>query len=351
MLPKCTMFAALIMLLAAANAPARTWTSATGALQIEAELIEKLADGTVVLKRADGVTIETKPEKFSKADQEYIRQWTPAADPAKEGPAKQDETPKKEDVPEKSDSALSPDEAAAVGKIKSAQVKAAVQSYEELEKKLSAAQAAKQKQYCEKLAGMLEDALKEATAADNLDDALAIRNAVQALKSGREPPLPGMAATDTVKGRGGADKKDEQRPVFFVSYNFPSRMIGDDMRLTTEKDKGAFIIRPGLSGAGTISLESVRIPGSYLAVPKVVARQGANNLTLDTVGDDANQKRRASFKKRPGVADRNCVSLESASMPGLFIRHREFVFLVTLLGDTAEDRQCATFRLMDAPPN
>ena len=332
----------LIAALAAADSSARTWSSASGAFRIDAELIEKRADGTVVLRRSDGAAIETKAEKLSKDDQDYIRQWTPGGDAAKGG-----EVPKAENA----GSALSPETAAAVAKIKSAEVKVAVQAYEEAEKELSAAQAAKQKQYCEKLAGMLEEALKEATSAGNLDDALAIRNAVQALKSGQEPPLPGMAATDPAKGRGGADKKDEPRPVFIVSFNFRDRMIGDDMTLTTEKDKAAFFIRPGLSGKGTISIESARNPGSYLAVPKVVFRQGANNLTLETVGDDANEKRRASFKKRPGVADRTCVSFESVSMPGFFIAHRQFIFLVTQLADTAVDRQNATFKLTEAPQN
>ena len=179
---------ALLLGLGGSDALARTWNSASGAFKIEAELIEKRADGTIVLKRTDGTTIETKAAKLSKADQEYIRQWTPGAETVNGA-----EVPKAEDAAENSGSALSPDVAAAVAKLKSAEAKSAVSEYEEAEKKLSAAQAAKQKEYREKLAGMLEDVLKEATAAGNLDDALAIRNAIKALSTGEEPALAAAA--------------------------------------------------------------------------------------------------------------------------------------------------------------
>ena len=180
---------ALLLGLGASEAAARTWNSASGVFKIEAELIEKRADGTVVLKRTDGATIQTKAEKLSKADQDYIRQWTPGGEAANGG-----EVPKAEDAAENSGSALSAGAAAAVAKIKSAEAKAAVKEYEGAEKKLSAAQAAKQKEYREKLAGMLEDGLKEATTAGNLDDALAIRNAIKALGTGEEPVLAGAGA-------------------------------------------------------------------------------------------------------------------------------------------------------------
>ena len=181
---------AMLVGLGPSEALARTWNSASGAFKIDAELIEKRADGTVILKRADGTSVETKAEKLSKADQDYIRQWTPGGDAAKEAPAKEIEAPKTEEESSESGTPLNPEAAAAIGKIKSAAAKAAVQAYEEADKKLSAAQAAKQKDYRDKLAGMLEEALKEATAAGNLDDALAIRNAVKALRGGQEPPLP-----------------------------------------------------------------------------------------------------------------------------------------------------------------
>ena len=184
MLRQGMMAIALLLALGASDALARTWNSANGAFKIEAELIEKRPDGTVILKRADGTSVETKAEKLSKDDQDYIRKWTPGAD-ADERPAQEGEDPK--DVPEKPGSALNPEAVAAIGKIKSAEVKAAVQAYEETEKQLSAAQVAKQKEYREKLADMLEVALKEATTAGNLDDALAIRDTIKALKSGAEP--------------------------------------------------------------------------------------------------------------------------------------------------------------------
>src|SRR5262245_50420745 len=130
--------AMLLVELAVAPATARTWTSATGAVQIEAELIEKRADGTVVLKRADGVTIETKPEKFSAADQEFIRQWKP---PAAAKPL-DGSTPKTDGS--EAGTLLEPEEKEALDKIKTAGAKAAIQAYEQREKELRDSYVAKQ---------------------------------------------------------------------------------------------------------------------------------------------------------------------------------------------------------------
>ena len=177
----------LLLVLLTADAPGRTWTSASGALKMDAELVQKRADGTVVLKRADGTVLELKPEKFSAADQDYIRQWTPGGNPP-QGQVKPENKPQPADGPADSESVLSDEEQEAVEKIKSAQAKAAVRAYQEKEGELSAALAAKQKDYREKLAVMFEDALKEAAGAGNLDDAVALRSAIQSLRKGEDPP-------------------------------------------------------------------------------------------------------------------------------------------------------------------
>ncbi|MCE9556561.1 MAG: hypothetical protein K8T91_24695 [Planctomycetes bacterium] len=176
--------APFLLLLGASHALARTWVSANGAFKIEAELLEKRSDGTIILKRADGTNIETKLEKLSKADQEYIQSWKPAT-----GVAPMDNPFELQGAVEISAPALSPEELEAAGKIKSASAKQALKSYEETEQKLGAAHRAKEKEFREKYIGLLEQCLKEATSSGNLDDAVAIRNAIKALKAGEQPPV------------------------------------------------------------------------------------------------------------------------------------------------------------------
>jgi len=180
---KCTFFIALLLasLSGAHTSQARTWNSATGTFQIEAELVEKRADGTVVLKRADGVTIETKLEKLSAADQDYIKQWNAPPVAKESDPFEEGATPISGQI------VLNAEQQAALGKIKSSESKAAVLAYQQQAKVLHDTYAAKQKEYREKLASLLEEALKEAAVAGDLDDALAIRTAIQALKAGQEP--------------------------------------------------------------------------------------------------------------------------------------------------------------------
>jgi len=174
--------AVLLAVSTTTEAPARTWTSATGTFQVEAELIEKGTDGTVVLKRKDGVTLKTKLEKLSKVDQEYVRQWKPSGD------EKHGDDLFGGEAPDVADGVVSPEEKSAFGKIKSVSAQSAIQAYEKREKELKETYTAKQKEYGQKLAGLLEEALKEATAAGDLDDALVLRNAIVALRRGEQPP-------------------------------------------------------------------------------------------------------------------------------------------------------------------
>lgn len=185
---------ALLSVLGASEALARTWVSANGEFKMEAELVEKRSDGTLVLKRTDGAKIETKPEKLSKADQEYIRTWKPA-------PAviPVDNPFEVQGAVEASEPTLSSEELEAVGKIKSAAAKQALKVYEETAQKFGAAHRAKEKEFCEKYISLLEQCLKEATSSGNLDDAVAMRNAIKALKAGEQPPIDFVPPTGEIK--------------------------------------------------------------------------------------------------------------------------------------------------------
>ena len=299
MLRNGTIALALLLGLGSSEALARTWTSASGAVKIEAELIEKRADGTVVLKRADGVAIETKAEKLSPADQQYIRQWTPGGEAAKEAPDNGGEALKTEDAAEKSGSALSPEAAAAIAKLKSADVKTALQAFEEADKKLSAAQAAKQKEYREKLAGMLEEALKETTSAGDLDDALAIRNAVKALKNGQEPPMPTQPVAEASVRKPGKDERIPKKAIFFGGHHYFLVMAPQTKAEAQKKceEQGGHLVR-------------IDSKAKQAFVQKLVSNVAGDVVWID--GSDAGHegdwrfsdgRKITSFNWRPGTPD------------------------------------------------
>ena len=60
-----------LLLIAAAPASARKWTSNTGNFSVDAELVE-VKDGNVRLKRQDGSVIAVAASKLSKADRAYL---------------------------------------------------------------------------------------------------------------------------------------------------------------------------------------------------------------------------------------------------------------------------------------
>ncbi|MBI1247610.1 TIGR02281 family clan AA aspartic protease [bacterium] len=79
---------AVLLLLVTSTAPARTWKSADGNHNVEAELV-KVDGDNVVLKRADGQTISVPLNRLSAADQEFVKsQPTSAPDSAMEDEAK-----------------------------------------------------------------------------------------------------------------------------------------------------------------------------------------------------------------------------------------------------------------------
>ncbi len=66
----------------AAAAPAepasaiRKWTDASGTRSFNAELVS-FKDGNLTLKREDGKVIELSLDKFSQADQDYVKSLNP----------------------------------------------------------------------------------------------------------------------------------------------------------------------------------------------------------------------------------------------------------------------------------
>jgi hypothetical protein len=68
----CIVVLGLLVAVVSPAAP-RKWTDDTGRYSVEAELVD-VKDGKVVLRKADGTTVEVPLDKLSAADREYLRQ-------------------------------------------------------------------------------------------------------------------------------------------------------------------------------------------------------------------------------------------------------------------------------------
>jgi hypothetical protein len=92
---------------------------------------------------------------------------------------------------------------------------------------------------------------------------------------------------------------------------------------------------PGLAGAGTISLESVARPGTYVR---------HQNYRVLLHPPDGSQLFRldASFHPVPGLADPTAVSLRSLNYPAMYLRHQNFHGYLATGGDDLFRRD-ATF--------
>ncbi|MEV4168769.1 family 43 glycosylhydrolase [Nonomuraea sp. NPDC049709] len=114
---------------------------------------------------------------------------------------------------------------------------------------------------------------------------------------------------------------DGVTPVRLMSYDTPGAAVRHwDYRARLEADvtplaDSQFRLVAGLSGTGTVSLESANFPGYFLRHRNFEAwvqqRDGSGLFDAD-----------ASFVRRSGLAGAGTVSLESANYPGYFVRHR-----------------------------
>jgi GH43 family beta-xylosidase len=135
---------------------------------------------------------------------------------------------------------------------------------------------------------------------------------------------------------------DGATPVRLSSYNYPDRFIRHwEYRAKLEGNvtnlaDSQFRIVTGLTGSGTLSLESANFPGYYL-------RHKNNEVWVEKDDGTALFDADASFFQRAGLADTAAgVSYESYNFPGRYIRHYNNL-LYTQPVSTILDRQDATF--------
>jgi GH43 family beta-xylosidase len=114
---------------------------------------------------------------------------------------------------------------------------------------------------------------------------------------------------------------DGVTPVRLMSYDTPGAAVRHyDYRARLEANvtplaDSQFRLVTGLSGSGTVSLESTNFPGYFLRHRNYEAwvqqRDGSALFNAD-----------ASFHRRGGLAGSGTVSFESVNFPGHFLRHR-----------------------------
>ena len=134
---------------------------------------------------------------------------------------------------------------------------------------------------------------------------------------------------------------DGVTPQRFSSYNFPDRFMRHyDYRArieagVTKLADSQFRVVPGLTGSGTVSLESANFPGYYLRHRNFEVWLEKNDGGTQFASD-------ATFRQRAGLADPAGVSYESLNYPGRYVRHWEYLLNVQAVS-TATDRADATF--------
>ncbi|MGP4022464.1 family 43 glycosylhydrolase [Actinomadura sp. 3N407] len=141
----------------------------------------------------------------------------------------------------------------------------------------------------------------------------------------------------------GIPVSDGVTPYRLSSYSSPGlyvRHYGFRVRLdadVAELADSQFRIVPGLTGDGTVSLESANYPGHYLR---------HRDFEMWVERDDATTlfEADASFRRRPGLADPAGISLESVNFAGRHVRRRSSLLYLEAADSTAA-RGDATFYL------
>ncbi|GHH75360.1 glycoside hydrolase family 43 protein [Promicromonospora soli] len=126
------------------------------------------------------------------------------------------------------------------------------------------------------------------------------------------------------------------------SYNFQDRYVRHtnfDVRIDQNitSDDAKFRMRPGLAGTGTVSFESVNMPGHFLRHAnydfQLVYNDGSSQFAAD-----------ATFRQVAGLADPTWSSFQSYNHPDHYIRHFAYGLRLDRI-TTTTGRGDATFRL------
>lgn len=129
----------------------------------------------------------------------------------------------------------------------------------------------------------------------------------------------------------------------FEAYNYPGQYIQHKIHYEAYVSANGilpgdwvFKVVPGLADSNCISLESLNFPGFYL-------KNENFKIVLKPADGSKDFNENATFRKVPGLADSSLISFESYAYPGRYIRHKNFILQVDeIFTDT--DREDATYR-------
>ncbi|NGO41176.1 glycoside hydrolase family 43 protein [Streptomyces ureilyticus] len=127
------------------------------------------------------------------------------------------------------------------------------------------------------------------------------------------------------------------------SFNYQDRYVRHanlDVRIdpnVSPADDAKFRLRPGLTGSGTVSFESVNFPGYFL-------RHNGSDFQLVHNDGTSTFAQDATFRRVAGLADSAWSSFQSYNHPDRYIRHYGFQLRLDPI-TTATARSDATFRV------
>lgn len=127
------------------------------------------------------------------------------------------------------------------------------------------------------------------------------------------------------------------------SFNFQDRYVRHtnmDVRIDpniSPADDSRFRLRPGLAGTGTVSFESVNMPGYFLRHSNYDFQLAYNDGTTQFAAD-------ATFRQVAGLADASWSSFQSYNFPDRYIRHYAYELRLDPI-TTVTGRSDATFRV------
>jgi hypothetical protein len=131
------------------------------------------------------------------------------------------------------------------------------------------------------------------------------------------------------------------------SHNYPDRYVRhqnrwfriDPIATDLERRDATLRIVPGLADSGCVSFEPLNFPNNYL-------HDKDEEVDLAPFEDTPSFRAEATFCARAGLADANKVSFESYKNPGSYLRHADYWLWVHPWSGTGQFRADATFAVV-----
>lgn len=156
-------------------------------------------------------------------------------------------------------------------------------------------------------------------------------------------PIPNPVPYPTIKSSPPANINTGSKYMKFESYNYPGQFIQHKIYFGAYisangiiPDDDVFKIVPGLADPNCISLESKNFPGNYL-------KHENSKIILKQYDGQANFNDCATFKMVSGLADGSLISFQSYNYPDRYIFHKDMYLQIGEI-TTDTEKSSATFK-------